>query len=430
MTPPQDFDTIIVGGGPGGSTAGALLARAGQKVLVLEKETFPRFHVGESLLPFGNDVLKASGAWPKIQAAGFVPKLGAEFGLGNEATMQRFWFSKSLTPEHGQTFHVERSKFDEILLRHAADCGCDVRQGCAAKTMQEDAAGVRVAFADKQGEREARARWFIDASGRDTFLGRVMQVPRESLPVPKRIAVYAHFTGVFRNEGEAAGHIVIMRLKDGWFWFIPISAEKTSVGMVRALDDLKQSGHDVGEWFTRTVADSAGLSRRMEGSVRVSDFFTTSDYTYRYQTLASERSLMVGDAGGFLDPIFSSGVYIATRSAQEATQFILQADARGRGLTARQQRRYTAMVHRMMNVYLRLIQSFYDNQAFEVFMHPVDRFNMMRTMASVLGGSTERSFGMWWHMQLFYLICRVQRRFPLVAPLDFSDRPAAQAIRS
>src|SRR5712671_5685820 len=123
MTPHYDFDTIIVGGGPGGSTTGAFLARAGLKVLLLEKETFPRFHIGESLLPFGNDVLKASGAWPKIQAAGFIPKMGADFCVGNASKLQRLWFTNSLTPEHGQTYQVERSKFDTILFEHAAACG-------------------------------------------------------------------------------------------------------------------------------------------------------------------------------------------------------------------------------------------------------------------------------------------------------------------
>ena len=426
MTPQYDFDTIIVGGGPGGATAGALLAKAGQKVLVLEKETFPRFHIGESLLPFGNDVLKASGAWDKVTAAGFIPKFGAEFCVGNTSKFQRFWFTKSLTPEHGQTFQVERSKFDEILLRHAAECGCEVREGCAAKGVEFDADGVTVATTTQS----LRARWFIDASGRDTFLGRVRQLPRENLPIAKRIAVYAHFTGVFRNEGEAAGHITITRLKDGWFWFIPLDAQKTSVGMVRTLDDLKQSGGEVSQWFERTVAGSTDLSNRIQNATRVSQFYTTSDYTYRYETLAMPRALMVGDAGGFIDPIFSSGVFVALRSAQVAVETLLRADATGRGLAARGQRRYTDAVHRMMDVYLQLITMFYDNVAFEVFMHPVNRFNMLRTIASVLGGSTERSFGMWWRMQSFYLICRIQRRFPLVPRVDFADRPAAQAIHT
>src|ERR1043166_1706304 len=287
MPSQQDFDTIIVGGGPGGSTAGALLAKAGHKVVILEREKFPRFHIGESLLPFGNDVLKASGAWDKVAAAGFVKKFGAEFCVGNASKMQRFWFTKSLTPEHGQTFQVERSKFDEILLRHTADCGCEVREGCAAKSVEFDDDGVTVIAATQT----YRARWFIDASGRDTFLGRTLQLPRVSLPIPKRIAVYAHFTGVFRNDGEAAGHITIVRLEDGWFWTIPLDAEKTSVGMVRMLDDLKRTGGDVEKWFERPVAASTDLSNRMQHATRVSQYYTTSDYTYRYETLAMPRAL-------------------------------------------------------------------------------------------------------------------------------------------
>jgi flavin-dependent dehydrogenase len=133
MSSPPAYDTIIIGGGPGGSTAGAFLGRAGQRVLLLEREVFPRFHIGESLLPFGNDVLKDSGAWPKIDAAGFQRKLGAEFFVSNGSRWQRFWFARGLVPGYGETFQVERSKFDHILLDHAASCGCEVRQGCAAR---------------------------------------------------------------------------------------------------------------------------------------------------------------------------------------------------------------------------------------------------------------------------------------------------------
>ena len=133
MNAPSVYDTIIIGGGPGGSTAGAFLGKAGQRVLLLEREVFPRFHIGESLLPFGNDVLKESGAWPKIDAAGFQPKYGAEFFVGNGSRWQRFWFARGLVPGYGETFQVERAKFDHVLLDHAASCGCEVRQGCAGE---------------------------------------------------------------------------------------------------------------------------------------------------------------------------------------------------------------------------------------------------------------------------------------------------------
>jgi flavin-dependent dehydrogenase len=421
MTSRHEYDTIIVGGGPGGATAGALLANAGQKVLILEKLKFPRFRIGESLLPFGNDVLKASGAWPKIESAGFIKKLGAEFVVGNDSRQLRFWFRNSLTPDHASTFQVERAKFDEILLDHARECGCEVRQA-AAKTVEFDDTGVFVVShvsgvgngADV-ADYKLRARWLVDASGRETFLGHALRLPRRSLPVPKRIAVYAHFTGVTRNAGEAAGHITIVRLRDGWFWFIPLDAEKTSVGMVRALGGSR----DVASWFDETVAGSRDLRRRMAGATRVGDLMTASDYTYRYDSLAWPRAVMVGDAGGFIDPIFSSGVFIALASAQLASEMILRAGERA--LTGAERRRYSRDVHRMMDVYFKLIVAFYDNAAFEVFMHPVNRFQMIRTITSILAGNTERGFGQWWRMQLFYAICRLQRRFALAPRLNFAD---------
>src|SRR5579859_4384076 len=279
MSTPSIYDTIIIGGGPGGSTAGAFLAKAGQRVVVLEREVFPRFHIGESLLPFGNDVLKETGAWPKIEAAGFQPKFGAEFFVGNGSRWQRFWFANGLVPGYGQTFQVERAKFDHVLLDHAASCGCEVRQGCGAKEIAREDNGWRVALSDG----EVRGRWLIDASGRDTFLGRALGLPKESINIPKRIAVYAHFNGVYRNPGDAEGHITIVRLQDGWFWLIPLAGGKTSVGMVRMLDGLKQFGGSVEEWFAKTVAGSSELSRRMADAQQIGEFYKTSDYSYRYE---------------------------------------------------------------------------------------------------------------------------------------------------
>jgi flavin-dependent dehydrogenase len=416
MTTVQAFDTIIIGGGPGGSTAGALLAKGGQRVLVLEREVFPRFHIGESLLPFGNDVLKESGAWPKIEAAGFQPKYGAEFFAGNGSRWQRFWFARGLVPGYAQTYQVERSKFDHVLLDHATACGCEVRQGCAAKQVVRESDGWRVSLADG----EVRARWLIDASGRDTFVGRTLNLAKKPLNIPKRIAVYAHFEGVYRNLGDAEGHITIVRLKDGWFWLIPL-AGKTSVGMVRLLDDLKQFGGTVEEWFAKTVADSSELSRRMKGAQQVSEFYKTSDYSYRYDRLAAERMLLVGDAGGFIDPIFSSGVHIATKSGQMAAHLVLQADAERRGLTGSEQRRYTRDVHRFMDVYRDMILMYYDNRDFEVFMWPQDHFRIVQTVNSIVAGNMHRSFNLWWRMKLFRTILTIHRRVPIVPRLDYSE---------
>src|SRR5579871_1900091 len=308
------YDTIIIGGGPGGSTAGAFLAKAGKRTLLLEREVFPRFHIGESLLPFGNDVLKESGAWPKIETAGFQRKYGAEFFVSNGSRWQRFWFARGLIPGYGETFQVERAKFDHVLLDHAASCGCEVRQGCPAKEVTREGDTWRVKLEDG----EVRARWLIDASGRDAFLGRILGFTKKPMNITKRIATYAHFKGVYRNPGDAEGHITIVRLEDGWFWFIPLADAKMSVGMVRTLEDLKKFGNTAEEWFMKTVASSSELTRRMNGAERISEFYKTGDYSYHYEQMAFDHAIMVGDAAGFIDPIFSSGVHIATKGGQIA----------------------------------------------------------------------------------------------------------------
>ena len=424
MKPAGDFDTIIIGGGPGGSTAGALLARAGQRVLILEKETFPRFHIGESLLPFGNAVLEESGAWEKVRAAGFMPKHGTEFMVGNASLFHRFWFRDGLFPEFSQAFQVERSKFDDLLLRHAAECGCDVRQNTAATRVELDESGARVTFAGQT----TRARWLLDASGRDTFVGRALNLPKEQLDLPKRIAVFAHYEGVFRNDGEAAGHISIVRLADGWFWLIPLDGRKTSVGMVCSLAGFKAAGGDAADCFEQTVAGSRELRPRLQLARRVGEFHTTSDYTYSYATLAGPRFLLIGDAGAFIDPIFSSGVFIATKTGAMASRLILHADARHRALTAREQNGYTREVHRIRNIYLQMIRTFYDNDSFAVFMHPVSGFRLVATINSILAGNTQQRFGMWWRVQLFHLVCRLQQRVNMVEPLNFAEEETVPAV--
>jgi len=409
-------DVIIVGGGPGGSTAGALLARAGRRGLILEKETFPRFQIGESLLPFGNAILEQSGAWEKVRAAGFIPKLGAEFVTGNGAYRQRFWFRDGLFPEYPATYQVERATFDEILLRHAAESGCEVRQGTAATAVQLDASGATVTLA---GGATVRSRWLVDASGRATFLARTLQVPRERIEMPRRVAIYGHFENVFRYDGEAAGHIVLVRLAGGgWCWFIPFAGVKTSVGLVMSREQFQQLGGDAAAVFAQVVAEAPELSYRLRDARRVGELRVTGDYTYGYEQLAFPRALLVGDAGTFIDPIFSSGVFLALHSAANAARLIVAA---GDGpLSARAQRGYTRELHRLRDIYLRMIRAYYDNDSFAVFMQPTKRLKLVQTVNGILAGYSGRRFGMWWRLELFHLICRLQHRVRLAPPLDFA----------
>ena len=237
------YDVIIVGGGPGGSTAGSILAKGGKRVLILEREKFPRFHIGESLIPFGNDVFREIGVWDKMKEAGFMPKLGAEFVLGNGRAKIEVLFARYLLARYGQTFQVERAKFDQLLLENAQEAGCEVWQEAKVASACEEAEQMVVTCQHGGETKTLTARYVVDASGRDAFLGKQFKLEKTDLGLPKKFATFAHFTGVVRNPPPADGHISIVRLEFGWFWIIPLDKEKTSVGLVQTMEHFKKTGN-------------------------------------------------------------------------------------------------------------------------------------------------------------------------------------------
>ena len=414
------YDVVIIGGGPAGSAAGALLAAKGKRVLILEKEKFPRFHVGESLIPYGNDVLKELGLWDKIEQANFMPKWGAEFCIGNGSKFQQFWFGNSLGQRYAKTFQVERSKFDQILLDNAQEKGCDVKQESSAKEVTFNENEVNVTYTQNTFSHSVTANWLLDASGRDSFLGKHLKVSKHETQSDKRIAIYAHFENVFRNEGQAAGHIIIVRLANGWFWFIPLTETKTSVGYVQSLKDFKASGLKPEESFQAIVQQETELQTRLKNAKPIGEFHVTSDYSYRFESFAQPRALMVGDAAGFVDPIFSSGVMMALKSAKLAAKTLLKVDAKNQSFSISTQRIYTKKVRKMMEIYVNMINAFYDPNSFEVFMNPISRLQIPRAVLAILGGNTNFTFPLWWRLKFFYLVCYFQRFIPLVPRLNFS----------
>jgi flavin-dependent dehydrogenase len=415
------WDTIVIGGGPAGSTAAALLAQAGQKVLVLERETFPRFHVGESLIPYGNDVLRELGVWEKLERAGFMPKLGAEFTLGNAAGFQRFRFGSNLAPRYAQTFQVERSKFDHLLLRHAEEQGATVLQEAKVGEIRADDEGAEVTYEHKGTRHEVRARWLIDASGRTAVAGHALRLSKSDLGMPKRLAIFAHFHDVHRNEGEDAGHITIVRLDNAWCWFIPLDSNKTSVGLVQLLDDFKGRKITIEESFQQAVEHHAELRFRMRRATQVIPFHTEGEYTFRFHRAAGSRWLLAGDAAGFIDPIFSSGVMVALRSSQLAARAILRADSSRRALSRSEQAAYTRDVKKMTNAFLDMIRMFYDRHAFEVFMGPSPALDLPRAVLNLVGGNTSLPWTLRWRVWVFYAMCRLQRRITLAPRLSFTE---------
>jgi flavin-dependent dehydrogenase len=194
-----------------------------------------------------------------------------------------------------------------------------------------------------------------------------------------------------------------------------------SVGMVRTLEDLKCFGGTVEDWFTNTIDASRELTQRMKGALQISPFYRTSDYSYHHEQLATDRALLVGDAAGFIDPIFSSGVHVATKSAQMGARLVSTAHEQNRGLTLREQRDYSKDVHRYMDVYRQMVSMYYDNRAFEVLMYPYSGFGMVEAVNSVLAGNFHRMFNVWWRLKLFHFVCAIHRRVPIVPRLDYSD---------
>lgn len=422
----ETYDALIIGAGPGGTSAGSALALAGKKVLILEKERFPRFHIGESLIPFGNDELRRIGVWEKLEQGGFMPKLGAEFVLGNARASRKVCFGRHLPPPYASTFQVERARFDHLLLEHAESLGCEVWQDTTVEAVSVSDRGASLTCRHEGHSREVRARWLLDASGRAAVLGRQLGLPKTDLGLQKRFAIFAHFRGVRCNDAPRQGDIIIVRLEHGWFWIIPLDAEKTSVGLVVSQEHFREAGLSAEALFEQTVATASELQNRMAAAKRVGEFLSTGDYTYRFLQNAGPRWLLIGDAAGFVDPIFSSGVMLAIKSGCLAAEEILAADRRGRALGWIARRRYTRRVGEMSGLFLRMIRMFYDRKAFEMFMSPEPELHTDRSVCHVVAGNVDLNWKQRALVRFFYTMCFLQRWIPFAPRLDFhesSSRP-------
>lgn len=326
MSLPERTDVVVIGGGPAGSAAGSYLSMAGIDHVVLERDRFPRHHIGESLVTASNRVLHEIGVLAKLDEAGFVHKRGA------------VWVPKSgrniaeveilADPRFGgldYTFQVERARFDKLLLDHAASLGSQVSEETVvteALTEGDRVVGVK---ARRNGDaQEIRARFVIDASGRSTFLGSRFRLKKKD-PIFNQYAIYSYFKGVDRGRKETQDniHIHFLPTRRGWCWQIPISPEVTSVGVVTEREDFKRDGRDPGAYFARHIETQPELSRRLANATQVDEFRTEGDYSYSMERLTGPGFALVGDAARFVDPIFSSGVSVALNSARFATGAII-----------------------------------------------------------------------------------------------------------
>jgi halogenation protein CepH len=318
---PERFDAIVIGGGPAGSTAAGFLARAGARVALFEKDRFPRYHIGESLLSATLPILEELGALPAIAGAGFVRKPGGTFLWGRSERPWSFFFRED-PGGRPHAFHVVRSQFDEILLRHAAALGAEVREQRIVREVAYDPLrrSAEVRFADAGGERSAHTSFVIDASGQSALLGRRDRL-RQFDPFFKNLAVFAYFEDAEALCGEAAGNILSVAFPDGWFWFIPLHDGTTSVGaVVDARRFAAQAAGAPDDLYRRLIAACAPLAARLRRARLASPVRVIRDYSYCSRRFYGPGYLLAGDAACFIDPVFSTGVHLACLSGYLAAR--------------------------------------------------------------------------------------------------------------
>jgi flavin-dependent dehydrogenase len=409
-----DCDVVIAGGGPAGSAAAAWLARNGYTVALFERDRFPRFHIGESLLASVNDVFSAIGAADLIRQAGFPQKWGATFMSGDGLIERYADFGLAPGVEQPQTFQVPRAEFDAMLLRHAGVCGARVHEMHRVVDAAFDANGVTATVQGNGALRPIRARAIIDASGRGALLSRKFGL-RIDEPRLANLAVFSHYAHVPRRPGRRAGDIRIIARDDlGWFWMIPISADLMSVGVVlpraaaTALPNLEPAA-----LLDRMIADTPAVAALMADAHREWPVRVEKDFSFGSKAYAGDRWVLAGAAGSFLDPVFSTGVAIALESGLEAAQAVSRGLEAG-DLSARRFAVFARRQRRRYKSFRRFVLGFYTREFRDLFFDDEPPERMFRALVTVFAGYWRPALRTRIWVALFFLIVRVQAFVPLV----------------
>ena len=359
-------DVVVIGGGPAGSTVSTLIAQQGLDVVVFERERFPRFHIGESLIPETYWVLQRLNMLPKLKASPFVQKHSVQFVNAAGRESAPFYFHDNKPHECSQTWQVVRSQFDQMLLDNAREHGVDAREGVRVHEVLFDrgrAVGVRIR--DEAGAfREVRAKVVVDASGQNGLLMNKLNL-RVWDPILNKGAIWTYWKGAYRDTGRDAGATLVIQNgnRQGWFWYIPLHDDVTSVGVVAPFDYLFKGRAGYAQTYEEEVAGCPGVKERVGGATRVTGHFATKDYSYRSKQVAGDGWVLVGDAFGFLDPLYSSGVLLALRSGEQAADAIVEGLAKG-DTSAAQLGRWGADFNRGVDRMRRLVCEYYDGFSF------------------------------------------------------------------
>jgi flavin-dependent dehydrogenase len=384
----QECDVLVIGGGPAGSTIATLLARDGRRVTLLEKDHHPRFHIGESLLPGNVELFEKLGVRDQVDKIG-MPKFGIEFVPPDQDERSYVDFCEGWDPSKGSAWQVRRSDLDELLFRHAARQGAVTLEGARVRQVEFDDEGASVqATLDDGSQGRWRARFVVDASGRDTVLANKFKSKQKN-PDHNSTALFGHFRRARRLEGKREGNISICWFEHGWFWFIPLADGSTSVGAVCWSYYLKARDKPLKDYFFDTIAMCPELHDRLKHATLIDDaVHATGNFAYASTHATGERYLLLGDAFTFIDPMFSSGVFLAMQSAFDGAGLVATALDRPTELPAARRameqrmrarpRDYSWFIYRVTNPTIR-----------DMFMHPKNMFKVKQGLMSLLAADIE-----------------------------------------
>jgi flavin-dependent dehydrogenase len=400
----QECDVLVIGGGPAGTTVAPILAEKGYKVVLLEKARHPRFHIGESLLPANLPLFEKMGIADQVREIGMV-KPGAEFVSPHHDMSQVFHFADAWDKSMPYAYQVKRAEFDTVLIRNAEKKGVEVHENCKARAVdfQSDNSAVVRAQHDDGREVEWKARFVVDASGRDTFLANRFQIKHRN-PKHNSSAIYGHFSGAKRHDGDAEGNITIFWFDHGWFWFIPMMNDATSIGMVTWPYYMKTIGdRSLQQFLMDGIAMCPALAERLKDAKLETKVEATGNFSYVSERNHGANYLLLGDAYAFIDPVFSSGVLLAMNSGvigAEAIDTCLKTPAKAAAALKRFDalmkhgpKEFSWFIYRVTNPIMR-----------DFFMYPKNIFRVKEALLSVLAGDIFGKTPIWRSIFMFKVL--------------------------